>query len=307
MRGCRQLAPEAVDSFRKMLIAIVRSFDVIATGFDFDVTPEEFEKLQQVTSERYAADLYPPIIESAKYFGVSPNAPSISVLNLLGDVGIPCIQQAYRPWRDALSLRTFGFLMTGRGSTKRIDELIERCEESTRVHPDGLFQCVRGRLLYARGRLDEAAAAYNIATSSYFSMPILRKDAFTHAARCYFELYQKGRDDALPIAERFVKQRLEMGPVGSGQAEFLIQVALAARDFDSARQLVSQLAGTKDESWLAVQRAEIELADGNYVEAVNLVRRIADDSEFVEQIERIRAECRKRTADRAHDVAEALK
>jgi tetratricopeptide (TPR) repeat protein len=197
--------------------------------------------------------------------------------------------------------------MTGRGDTKRIDELIKRCEDSSRIHPDGLFQCVRGRLLYARGRLDEAAAAYALATESHFSMPVLRKDAFAHAARCYFELYQKGREDALPAAAKFVKQRLEIGPVGSGQAELLSKIALAAGDFDSARSLLNQLQLLKSDPWLAVRQAEIELADGNYLEAVTLVRRVPAGSDLVKEANRINEESLKRSSERANEVAEALK
>jgi tetratricopeptide (TPR) repeat protein len=228
------------------------------------------------------------------------------MIELVGAAGIPGISRAYKPLRDVASLRTYGFLVTGKGNIERIDRLIDACEESSKLHPDAVFQSSRGRLLYARGRLAEAAEAFAISATQPCTVPVLRKNSATFAARCYFELYEQGQSEALEQAVNYVRKRLEFGPVGVKHAATLSKIALAAGDYEAARQSLQSLGKIEDSAWLAVRRAEIELADGNFLTALELIRTVSDESKLIAEARQIGASAREKSSQMARQVAEAL-
>ena len=203
-----------------------------------------------------------------------------------------CLVIAYDPIRDLFSLRTQGYLREGKGSLERIDNLIDRLAASVRAHPDGFFSYTRGCLLFVRGRLPQAAEAFSAAAKQYSLFGSIAASASFAAARTEFAMYRMGDSGALARAVENLRTRIAMGPLRPMEAAALFQVAMEGKDFDSARCLLAAGDVKKQPTpRLLVEKAEVELAAENYLEALRVLKNVPETSKEHAAAKEIQKQC----------------
>jgi hypothetical protein len=209
---------------------------------------------------------------------------------------------AYEPVRDLFSLRTQGFLREGRGNVERIDRLIDRLSDSSRAHPDSFIAYMRGMLLLVRGRLTEASEAFASAENQYSAFGGFATAAAFAAARCDYERHVNGAEGALERSVEHMRVRLERGPLRPKHAAALFEIAMAGKDFESARRLLVAGDPSKPSTpRLLIAKAKIELAAANYLEALRLIEDVPELAAEHIEAAKIKRQCVEKLAELVND------
>lgn len=225
-----QVAASELATFSASLKVISQLMEQFAGAWCIDATEEEFLSQQETISRELG-----PLL--ARWDGLvsrrMSRAPS-SAGDQLTSVGAPCVQRAFGCLADAGSMRTLGFVFTGKGDTARIDRIIGEQQAAFDEHPDAVFQLCRGRLLYARGREAEAAAAYDAAAARKSLARRAPQYAAYSAALCGLELHEAGDPGGLAIASRNLERCLRVTDWRPKRATRLMGVAVGSGDYDAA-------------------------------------------------------------------------
>lgn len=233
---------------------------------------------------------------------INPDRGELSLESgeLILSTGPKCLQIAYEPLFRMYSLRTRGFLREGKASagkksTAEIDRLIDRLLVSCEAHPEGFLLFVRGQLLFVRARYEEATEAFALASQQTSAFGDYRTPASLAAACSAFQEFTQGRQDSLLQAVRHMRTRLKGPPLKRHHAEALYGIAFAGEDYQSARKLLTVLAGNeKPEQLLVLRWAQVEQGDGNYIKAIHWLDKIEKSSYVYHQALSIRSECQKK-------------
>lgn len=263
---------EAFDSMQKLLVL----------GLEFDMTREQYiENYQQLSAT--AA----PFLQRQHILAMIRGDKDKGHLKQeFAKVGFPTFQKAYSAYPEVASLRTTGFLITGKGDVSRIDRLIDQLENSYQVHQDGFFQLCKGRFLYARQQYTDAAKAFDKAYKSSSLFRSVHSAAAYGGARCILDQYKQEEGLAEQEANKWLNRCLENTPSNPRHATTLIELAKLVRNFEAAEKL-AEIAYAADEvnyklAQLAIDCARYdravyycqELSNKNFSEnKVRIVRR----------------------------------
>jgi tetratricopeptide (TPR) repeat protein len=271
--ACQQLAPELQQQYRILLRELPVLYQRTMQLWDFDA-PDSYRQFSD--TERLAAARIQTAIMTIGGYGADEVGFS-GLIGLLQGRGPLCMERAYGCLDQLISLPTIGFLLNGDGDLDEIDKLIVNLEKSAALHADGFFDFTRGRLLYERERYAEATHAFARAAERKSMLGDFEVLACYACARCEFERFLRKEQPSLSDARRFVQRRLKYGSVAPGHAENLLPIAMEAKDYPSARELIAYLdTKTLGEEEITLRQAQIEFADENYVACLRLCKMIPD-------------------------------
>ncbi len=288
-----QLDSESLDEF----VAAISAFELLqhsaTQGFDLDITREEFLRMREDLSPQVA-----PFVERLSKLAFH-RVDGLTHSSGFGEqLGMPTFQRAYEAFGDVVSLRTFGFLLTGKGSVERIDQIAVDLNEAFRIHPDGFFQLCRGRLLFARNRLEQATEAYEMAYSSPSIFPRVRRDAAYGVARCYLERWEQSdakNTDYLEAANEFGRMRFADSKLNIMKAKYLLRIAKLSRDYDFGLELLPAITEGVERS---IQQARLAYACNRVEECAEICNQILEDSPTNSDAQQLLADAENRLEER---------
>jgi serine/threonine protein kinase len=270
--ACEQLNPELVRHYREIIYGLPVLANATVHMWDFGTSREDFD--QFLKESAVVAKITAAIDEIGKYS--SADQTMTHAFSFMDVKGPECYEIAFQPFQELASLRTMSYLINGKGDPARIDNLINNLKRSADMHPDSMFDYCRGRLLFERDQSAAATEAFKEASRHHSMFGSFSDLGCFAVARCEYERFRNKEITDLALAVDFANQRVQRGNVSTTHAKMLLHIALAGGDYDLARKLVP-LCGAKtiDGEPVELKKAGIELADGNYLEAVRILEKQA--------------------------------
>jgi tetratricopeptide (TPR) repeat protein/predicted Ser/Thr protein kinase len=275
-----QVATPEMTRFRDSLEVLSAVTGQFAGAWRIDATEAEFYREQEALAKKLA-----PLMTRWEDL-VSRRGSHPARGDRFAAIGVPCVRRAFQCLGDVGSMRTFGFVFTGKGDVPRIDRIIQELATAYAEHPDAMFQLARGRLLYARGRRTDAANAFEeAATSVSVARETPRLGAYS-AAVCGLELHRTGDPHALEIARRNLVRCVPAGDWSEAQALKLMSVAVELADYEAAAKLAGRSSGRERDLLLA----KAALRAGRLDAAVESIDRLTTRHEKDRALPELRSE-----------------